>query len=222
MSTARDEVKKYWDNFYATEQLGIEDIPSQFAAFVLSEFSGKKTIIDIGCGNGRDSFFFSRHISRVIGVDASKRAIDYCNKKRAHLGFDDSEFRCLDLSKLDSCIGFLESISSELQDSVLYARFILHAIDEGVEANFLKLSSIVSEKGGVVAIEFRTHRDAQQQKETSAHYRRYINPLEFMDRARSAGLNLSYYTEGFGLAKYKNDDAHVARFIFHTDSEKDI
>lgn len=216
MLATRDEVKKYWDKFYATKLLGIEDIPSQFAAFVLSEFSGVKTIIDIGCGNGRDSFFFSRHVCNVFGIDASQSAIDYCNKKKRYFGFNKPVFCCLDLSKLDSCIDFLDSIQDELQDSVLYARFVLHAIDEGVEKNFLKLASFVSKKGGVIAVEFRTHRDEQQQKETSAHYRRYINPLDFIDRARAAGLNISYYTEGFGLAKYKSDDAHVARCIFQS------
>ncbi|MEX0373686.1 class I SAM-dependent methyltransferase [Spiribacter roseus] len=218
MSELNEKTKKYWDNFYEKERLGVEDIPSQFAAFVLSEFSGRKTVIDVGCGNGRDSFFFARHVPKVIGIDASKSAIESCHKKREHIGFGNAEFHQVDLSSLDYCLWFFESVSAELENSVVYARFFLHAIDEEAEENFLKLAKFVSERGGAVAAEFRTHRDEQQQKETSAHFRRYINPLEFMENARSAGLSLSYFTEGFGLAKYKSDDAHVARFLFRADS----
>ena len=48
----------YWDNFYSGVDLKL-GIPSQFAAFVAMEYLEKvNTILDIGCGNGRDSVFF--------------------------------------------------------------------------------------------------------------------------------------------------------------------
>ena len=49
----------YWNNFYLKFKLSK---PTKFAIFVRKNFvkSGKKKLIDIGCGNGRDSFFFSK------------------------------------------------------------------------------------------------------------------------------------------------------------------
>lgn len=214
MTNMNEENRNYWEEFYNNGKLGLEDIPSQFAAFVLSEFPKRKTILDIGCGNGRDTFFFARHVSKVIGIDASESAISYCNKKRNIMEVDNAFFYCLDVSSIDGGLELLEGFSSGLEDSVLYARFFLHAINEETEKSFLDLASFASRRGGAVAVEFRTHRDEQQKKETSEHFRRYINPLQFMDKARSVGLSLSYFTEGFGLAKYKGDDAHVARFLF--------
>jgi len=214
MSFKKDSVKNYWDEFYATKTLGVEDIPSQFATFVMTEFSTRNNFIDIGCGNGRDSFFFAKHANNVIGADASTSALDFCNQKVDHNAIRNITFQPLDLAEQSSCSCFISELPKDLKNTVLYARFLLHAIDEQAESNFLNLCRDAAEQGAAIAIEFRTHRDAQQTKETSAHYRRFINPLEFMDRARSFNLNLTYFTEGFGLAKYKNDDAHVARFVF--------
>ena len=213
MTDLSDETRNYWDQFYQSDRLGIEDIPSQFATFVVGEFPKSSAIIDIGCGNGRDSFFFCRHVKEVVGVDGSRNAIDHCNNKSKHMSVNNVGFHHVDLST-DACMAFLDGLAVDFSGTVAYARFLVHAIDEDSEANLLKMARYVSERGGAVALEFRTHRDENQKKETSTHYRRYINPLEFMENARSAGLNLAYFTEGFGFAKYKSDDAHVARLIF--------
>ena len=214
MTDASDESRNYWDQFYQTDRLGIEDIPSQFAAFVVSEFPKSQTIIDIGCGNGRDSFFFCRHVNEVVGLDGSRIAIEHCKRKSDRLSLHNVQFHRVDLST-DACLAFIQGLNIDLSGTVAYARFLVHAIDENSEANLLKMGRHVTEHGGAIALEFRTHRDENQKKETSKHYRRYINPLKFIECARSAGLNLAYFTEGFGFAKYKTDDAHVARFIFN-------
>ncbi len=39
-----------------------------------------KKIMDIGCGNGRDSIYFSQNGLEVTGVDASEEAISYLNQ----------------------------------------------------------------------------------------------------------------------------------------------
>ena len=50
---------KHWNKFYSKKKQPIK--PSNFAKFLYKKFliKGKgKKLIDIGCGNGRDSFFF--------------------------------------------------------------------------------------------------------------------------------------------------------------------
>ena len=48
---------KYWDKYYSKLKNNNRLIPSQFAAFVAGELNTNSILIDIGCGNGRDSFF---------------------------------------------------------------------------------------------------------------------------------------------------------------------
>jgi len=100
------------------------------------------------------------------------------------------------------------------QTVVIYARFFIHAITEEDE-NFLfaLVKNVGPQLKTLFAAEFRTHRDATMPKETAIHYRRFIDPHEFLVRSINLGLNVEYYVEGFGLAKYKSDDAHVARYL---------
>ena len=62
----------YWDNYY-NNITNIEE--SSFARFVKKRIKKNSELIDIGCGNGRDSFFFSRNNLNVTAIDISKNAI---------------------------------------------------------------------------------------------------------------------------------------------------
>ena len=70
----------YWNNFYS------EKIPpkfsSNFAEFVESKFKKKiKQIIDLGCGNGRDTIYFSKKKIQCIGIDKSEIVMKKNKKK---------------------------------------------------------------------------------------------------------------------------------------------
>ena len=46
----------YWNEFYRSNFV---KIPSQFCALVSTNIEPKSTVVELGCGNGRDSHFFS-------------------------------------------------------------------------------------------------------------------------------------------------------------------
>ena len=48
------DILNYWDKFYSKVY---NPLPSQFAVFVANEYQGNNTLIDFGCGSGRDTFF---------------------------------------------------------------------------------------------------------------------------------------------------------------------
>jgi hypothetical protein len=49
---------------------------------------------------------------------------------------------------------------------------------------------------------------------TQAHFRRFVTPAAFQASALGRGFDVEYAVEGFGFAKYKQDDAYVARTLF--------
>ena len=199
----------YWNEFYGSRS-AVPSVPSQFAVFAAGEVPEGATIVDIGCGTGRDSLFFASVGHNVLGIDGSTSAIDRCETTAHQRGLRNAKFLCSSVDASD--LG--ERIAAAATDGpiVVYARFFLHAIDEETEAAFLGMVAGLK-NFAMLAIEFRTDRDAQQAKVTPSHYRRFIPPVAFLVRAQAAGFAPQYFTEGFGFAKFKQDDAHVARVL---------
>ena len=190
-------------------------VPSQFCVFVAGEIpEGVSTIVDIGCGDGRDSLFFLSQGYRVVGLDASASAVESCRKflrtvARQH--FARAEFAQVNIDT-ESGRG-LAAMTAESERVIVYARFFLHAIKDDEEQAFFASLDSIRHKIAFVAIEFRTDRDAQRAKVTPDHFRRFIEPNDFVQRAARAGFEVEYSVQGFGMAKFQQDDAHVARLL---------
>ncbi|WAX98153.1 class I SAM-dependent methyltransferase (plasmid) [Aminobacter sp. NyZ550] len=201
---------EYWDRFYSVDSAPL--LPSQFAVFAAGEASDAHYVVDFGCGNGRDSLFFAGTGRKVIGFDASSEAIAGCREKAARLGAP-ADFNVANIAH-DECEKLVLSKLGNSDNVLVYARFLLHAIPDATEAALLSHArSILSQREGMFAVEFRTHRDRQQTKVTPQHYRRFVDPFDFLSRATASGFAVKYFVEGFGFAKYRDDDAHVARCI---------
>jgi len=203
----------YWNEFYAREGARIA-IPSQFAVFTAVEIQGTPFVVDIGCGSGRDALFFASRGFRVLGVDASEAAVEGCRGASEQAGLN-AQFLASSISASDLQQRISDVRGSEIggAGTVVYARFFVHAITEEEEDAFLKLAAGVCAGGGKLAVEYRTLRDKSLEKVTATHYRRFVDPLKFMEKAHRLGFNSEYFVEGFGYAKYRGDDAHVARSL---------
>jgi SAM-dependent methyltransferase len=198
----------HWNAFYSHEQVPL--IPSQFAAFVANEFQGAPNVLELGCGNGRDLGLFRQHGARVVAVDGSQEAVASCQRRFSR---DDR------VTVLCGAVGEAATWDQVRQALgpgavTIYARFFLHAIDAASEGALLMQSAaLLRERGGTLCAEFRTHRDEELQKVTAKHYRRFISPCDLIAKMASLGFEIDYFVEGYGFAKFKNDDAHVARII---------
>jgi SAM-dependent methyltransferase len=206
----------YWDSYYSSLPLTELHVPSQFAAFVASECRGAKMIVDVGCGNGRDSVFFSNHFDRVVGVDSSAGGINFCTRFAAENKYDNVSFRVSSVASSEF-LGLVEELIAGCKagDVVFYSRFFLHALTTKEETTFFGALSKAARKGDRLALEYRTVRDASGEKQTPHHYRRFVSPPQVFSELEQHGFALDYAAEGFGMAKYKVDDAYVARSL-HT------
>ena len=167
----------YWDDYYgrAAAANTAPDVPSQFGAFVASEFIGERlTMVELGCGNGRDSLFFARHGFRAIGVDASSSAIEMCNRQAPV----NANFVCSEIENPE----LLDNLRSLIgrDQVVVYARFFIHAVDEAAETAFFSIASELCKEGGAVAVEFRTNRDEAFAKRFGQMS--FLNRANFRDR----------------------------------------
>lgn len=199
----------YWDRYYTGRSAPI--LPSQFAVFMLGEIN-PESVVDIGCGSGRDSFWFAQQGIPTLGVDGSQAAIDMC-RSRAN-GAKAIHFIRADVGDPGLAGTLLPAFNGS---PLLYARFFLHAINEREQSALLgHVAKILGERGGAFAVEYRTVRDKALTKVTDDHYRRYITPSDLIAEAALNGLACAYSVEGFGFAKYKADDAYCSRMIFQS------
>ncbi len=208
-TTTTDDRSDYWNAYYAERSTTRRPLPSQFATFVAGELEGPHRVIELGCGNGRDSIFFAGHGHDVTGVDGSDAAVASSTALAGALGEPATFLQ----STIDDP-ALPERLAGSPGPHLVYARFFVHAITDAEEQTFLDLAAAITSPGDGLAVEYRTVRDRVGAKETGAHYRRFVLPASFQARAQERGFEVTYAVEGFGFAKWRHDDAYVARTLF--------
>lgn len=82
-SITENELKKlgYWNNLYSKDDyFGTgQTILADFAKIIIEE-NNISTLLELGCGQGRDSLFFTNFVSNVTSVDISENAINFVKK----------------------------------------------------------------------------------------------------------------------------------------------
>jgi SAM-dependent methyltransferase len=205
------ETLSYWNDFYKDNKRNI--LPSQFAVFSMSEFS-PTCVVDIGCGDGRDTIFFTEYCALTIGVDASSSALSVCEASGIRKGVNGLELIESDVSDELLSSKILELIPTRCERLLVYSRFFVHAVNKADEESLFRLvQSLLLRHRGYFVCEFRTTKDEFLPKSTANHYRRFVDPIEFMSEAKNFGLECEYFVEGKGMAKFGQDDAHVARLV---------
>lgn len=74
-----DRDREYWNSYYKSIE-GKKVEPSNFAVYVEEMLPQDAHLLELGCGNGRDSLYFLSKGHDVIAVDGSDAAIDMLNK----------------------------------------------------------------------------------------------------------------------------------------------
>ena len=206
----------YWNSYYRHD--GVPELPSQFALFVANEIATGElpvpsVIIDVGCGNGRDTLLFAQLGYTVCGIDMSEAAIAVCHARleRTFLGQGQVPRFCVGTVDGDEMDTFAAGFNGPV---LIYSRFLMHAIDEETEGRAIaRIAVVLARRGGILAAEFRTPGDEQGQKATSPHFRRFVDPDRFVDRLLEVGMSVIWRAEGHGMAKFRKDNAYVARVL---------
>lgn len=200
----------YWDVFYNNF---LFDIPSQFCVLTSTEVDITTSIIEFGCGNGRDSIFLARHGYQVLGIDLSSEAINTNTIKVKD--YDNISFKQGDVSNQNDLTETIESVKNKCNGTiVVYSRFFLHTLDNKQEKLFMQTLSNTLSRGDMIYFEFRSKEDTDIRKIYSGHYRRFVDTDALIeDLVRSYIFKIEYCITGQGMAKYKSEDPFVTRVI---------
>jgi SAM-dependent methyltransferase len=197
----------YWKQFYRDNN--VTD-GSPFAKFVAGRLPPQCTIIEIGCGTGRDAVFFAEHGHAVFGADRAEEGVKRASAAAGERGLQTS-FSVVDASHRKGLAAFIGGVPVSAR-GVVYMRFFLHSIPVEVqELIFDEVSRLPS--GYLLALEFRTDKDALQPKVYGEHYRRYIKPSSVIESLERRGFKIDFEEEGTGLSPFGEEDPHLARIL---------
>lgn len=199
----------YWNNYYKTELKELKE-PSDFAKEVSCYLKKGKSLIDLGCGNGRDSLFFAKQGIKVTGIDASEVAISNLNK----LNISEADFVCDD---------FVTSRTLyQIQWDYFYSRWTMHAISEQQEDVLLKNISEGLREKGLLFIEARSINDGLYGKGKkvsenafiyNGHYRRFMDKTKFLNKLSKNGFDIVEVAEGNDFSKTETSNPVLVRVI---------
>ena len=201
----------YWNSYYNNN---IKFKESSFARFVKKKINKVKKnakLIDIGCGNGRDSFFFSKNGLKVTAIDISNKAIANNSLQQD----PNLKFIRLDVAR---------NIMSGKFD-LIYCRFFLHAINDEAKNKLVLLLKKIKKKNTLAFFEFRNHKDKIFKKKgrkhndiiefEKGHFRRVINPNEFIKKIKNKiKCKVVYKRSSKNLSIVKKDNPNLSRVIF--------
>lgn len=199
----------YWKTFYSKVST-IPAVPSQFCVLVSTEVDRSTPIVEFGCGNGRDSLYFSSQGYRVFGSDLCADAIKQ-NQLKSNGGAKFSYCDCTNEEDVGTLIEQAHNLNSTI---AVYNRFFLHSIDKSQEEKFLSALGKKMIEGDKLFMEFRCDLDEALPKVYGkGHYRRYVKTSQTVDFLKNLGFEIEYEQTGQGMAKYKSEDPHVSRVI---------
>ena len=151
----KSDKKSHWNKFYKKFKLQSE---SSFSKFVIRwlqnnqfEIRGKN-LIDIGCGNSRDTKYFKKKKLDVVGIDQSFTAIELNKKNYPNIEFYNKNICRKNFNLKNKKFNYL------------YARFFLHAISSTEETILLKNCEKISKKNSILIFEFRNIQDSLMNK----------------------------------------------------------
>ncbi|RYP88027.1 class I SAM-dependent methyltransferase [Nocardioides guangzhouensis] len=210
--TTAQRTKVYWANFYSHNRY---TSGSTFFEFVNAWPEMAQNVLDIGCGDGRDSCAFGGAGRRVLGVDQSPVGIEHASSQAAERGIDDRvRFRTCDVTDIDDLGRALDEFTATGSEPVaFYMRFFLHAIPEVAQAGLMAAIDAHARPGDWLVAEFRTDKDENQAKVHSRHYRRFQNAETFRLSLVDLGFEVLHFEESRGLSPYKGEDPVLCRVV---------
>lgn len=198
----------YWRNYYAAHSRPTE--PSLFAVYCMQRYLKPfMDILELGCGNGRDSVYFASQRLRVTAVDQCQEELDYLTTT-----YPDVRFQKADFTNLKNMPPF----------DAVYSRFTLHTISQEEETRVFDWAYQHLQQNGYFLIEARGQKNELYRKGTPVadqpdafvyenHFRRFLNVPATVKKLEHHGFHILSAEEKPGFAPRQNENQIFCRLI---------
>ena len=200
-------------------------IPSSFAKFCLPLIKDNSVLLELGCGNGRDTLFFAKKNIFVYASDISIVAIE--NIKKHALDNDIQNIELINEDYTDLNISHFKKVVN-----IIYSRFSIHTIHSDKIRKICKWSYNALSDEGLFMIEARSTNDplftsgkgTLIDKNTfmyeEGHIRNFVEREQLISYLVQEGFKLLVNTESNNLSIYEGDNPVLLRVIAKKESSK--
>ena len=203
--------KNYWESYYKQQNENLE--PSLFSRYICEHYATpQKTLIELGCGNGRDAVFFANERLNVTAIDQCEDEIKLLTIKYEQL------------KNIQFVVGDFSNLPDKEKTDFIYSRFTLHSVSKEQEQRTLAWSYRNLKVGGYLCIEVRGQKNEiyklgkKVEDETDAyiyndHYRRFLNFDYLCIDLQNLGFQIGFSAEEKGFAPFAGQNETYIRVI---------
>ena len=180
---------KHWKKYYKKSH---DNTPSSFAQETIKWMGNAKKIIDFGCGNGRDSYFFGKQGLSVLGIDRA-----YKPKNTKKVKFIQQDIRKFIKKRVDTF-------------DVKYCRFFFSSVEDDAIDSLLTWV-----RQGIILIEARDKSDKSFENDHERNLQHYPTLLQKLGKN---GFTIIEKQVSQGLAIKGKQDPMIIRIAAHKDN----
>jgi SAM-dependent methyltransferase len=209
----------FWNKHY--QDFALQE-PSRFARYCLdSQLRDGDTVVELGCGNGRDGLALAAKVSHYTGLDACAVAVS--NFQSVVTGKPAALAAKMKVQQADFTSLDFNAFGVDAKRLVIYSRFSLHSINYEEAERLLRNVSNIRTAPWVMMFEVRTIFDTLYGEGTNVgphefktdHYRRFIDPDLFLQDIASR-FAVRYVEVASGFAPFENQDPIVMRAVIQS------
>ena len=210
-------IEVHWDNFYARHP---SPGRSSFAQAMAEQPAA--VVLDLGCGDGRDTNAFAANGQRAVGLDRSRIGLRHATQNAELLGVADRvTYHSCDFTDGDAVREVLSSVLDQFPDQpvLFYARFLFTALEPATEHIVLSALRACARTGDLLAVELRSVADEAQPKTYDNRFRRFHDGPAVLKRLPTRfGFEVLDTEAGTGLSPLGSEDPDVVRVVARFDA----
>lgn len=160
------------------------------ALSVIDNCAGRNSLLDLACGDGYNTECFSKHFSKVVGVDASGVHLEKARKRLPNIVFHETLIEDLDINEKFDCVTMINVLEHVQYPEIVLQKAASFLEDDGVLIVHVPNSEAVNRKISVLMGNLIKCDELSPFDINVAGHRRYYNTSSLKDEVTSAGLDV--------------------------------